>query len=174
MPESSHIALKVVVIVHFVLSVLASMNFLNFNSYIYMNAFILAFGVWAIISQESIDAIHMFLILNVISIGMDVMFLGMFSSQAERAALNADRIDSQRFSFGIAILNLLLKPFSSYILLRLYQDRRGEVLFPAFKAADNSHRGGYESIGQPPTASNYVETTAPYATIAKQTPQPTS
>ena len=29
------------------------------GSYIYMNSFILAFGVWAIIASESVDAIFM-------------------------------------------------------------------------------------------------------------------
>jgi len=34
----------------------ATMDFLG-ASYIYMNAFILAFGVWAIVAPESIDAV---------------------------------------------------------------------------------------------------------------------
>jgi len=33
----------------------------------------------------------------------------------------------------MSILNLILKPFTSYILYRLYQDRKGELGFPAFR-----------------------------------------
>lgn len=172
MSESAQLTLKVVVIVHFVLTVWATMVFLG-ESYIYMNAFILAFGVWAIISPESVDAMFMFLILNVISVVLDIIFIAIFASMPGRESQVAVIFNTYRFSLGMAILNLILKPFTSYILFRLYQDRRGDVSFPTFGIIGKSRHGEYEPIGTGPSAphrSNYVETAVPHSTIPPYRP----
>lgn len=162
-------ALKVVVIVHFVLTVWASMIFLNESSYIYMNAFVLAFGIWAIISPESLDAILMIFILNIISIVLDAVFIGVFAS-LKQAQGNSLFMNTFRFSLGMSILNLILKPFTSFILYRIYQERRGETAFPTFGFAEQGHRSEYQPIGtsaSAPYRPTHVETAAPHSTIEK-------
>lgn len=166
MPNSSHLTLKVVVIIHFVLSVWGSMYFLD-QSYIYMNAFVLAFGVWAIISPESVDAVLMFFILNVISIVLDTVFIGVFASLESNTGSSLVT-NTRRFCLGMSILNLILKPFTSFILYRIYQERRGESVFPTLGFM--GHQSEYQPIGSSgsaPYRPTYVETAAPHSTIEK-------
>lgn len=169
MSESSHLALKVVVIVHFILSVWGSMFFLTGTSYMYMNAFVLAFGIWAIISPESVDAVLMFFIMDVISIVLDAVFIGVFASMSPNAEHSLAG-NTYRFCLGMSILNLILKPFTSFILYRNYQERRGETAFPTFGFMEPGHRSEYQPIGtsaSAPYRPTYVETAAPHSTIEK-------
>jgi hypothetical protein len=173
MVDSPHIVLRVVVVVHFILTVWASMSECLFHSaapsYIYMHTVVLAFGVWAIICPESIDAVFMFLVLLAASIIMDIIFLGIYASSVQ---CNADNcvgviINTYRFSLGMAILNLLLKPLSCFVLYRLYQHRTGQTHFPHLSIARSTHTGGYSNIDQQPCNPQYVETAAPYSTVDK-------
>lgn len=159
--------LTVIVIVHFILTVWASMPqaFLPF-SYIYMNAFVLAFGVWGIIKQESTDAISMFLILKAFSIVQDIIFLGIYQPRAYKNYEVLDRLSEYRFALGMSIVNLLLKPVSCFLLYRIYQDRGG--IYDTFTIPGLSTRPGgtYENIDQP-VPTNNVESASPHHSMDK-------
>lgn len=159
--------LYVIVIVHFILTVWASMPqaFLPF-SYIYMNAFVLAFGVWGIIKQESTDAISMFLILKAFSIVQDIIFLGIYQPRAYKNYEVLDRLSEYRFALGMSIVNLLLKPVSCFLLYRIYQDRGG--IYDTFTIPGLSTRPGgtYENIDQP-VPTNNVESASPHHSMDK-------
>lgn len=153
MSQTTQTALKVIVIVHLVLASWAMISFQG-SAYLFMNSFLLAVGLWAIIAQDSIDAVFMFFMLNVLSILMDIIFISIYASAT------SDNSGSYKFSLGMAILNLIIRPLSSFILYRLYQDRTGELQFPQYPAFEDSNRG-YSTIDQPvyPSA---VETATPH------------
>ncbi|KAI0225723.1 Type-1 angiotensin II receptor-associated protein-like [Lamellibrachia satsuma] len=187
MVHAPQVALKVVVIVHFILTVWASMVGSPFlpTSYIYMNAFILAFGFWAIVTPESTDAILMFLLLNVISIVMDIIFLSIYTPKAHSvfdAASYSQSSSEYHFCLGMAIVNLLFKPFSSFVLFRLYQERGGNYAdlsipgLPDFGLggvpAQNRYQsqgGGYQNPNQLAPA-GVIETPTPHSMFDQSPP----
>ncbi|ELT95481.1 hypothetical protein CAPTEDRAFT_220979 [Capitella teleta] len=178
MVNAPSVSLKVVVLAHFILSVWASMvgsPFLG-ASYIYMNAFILAFGVWALICPDTTEPVITFMLLNLISIIMDIIFLGVLTPYAH--SIFETQVSplkgAYRFSLGMAIVNLILKPFSSFILYRLYQDRGGqysggEFGIPGVSAfggsSGSAHGSNYENIDQASPAQ--IETASPHSMVDK-------
>ncbi|XP_014780949.1 type-1 angiotensin II receptor-associated protein-like isoform X1 [Octopus bimaculoides] len=162
--EPPQVSLKVIVIVHFILTVWASMptSFLPL-SYTYMNAFVLAFGVWGIVNQESTDAISMFLILKIFTIIQDIVFLGIYQPRAyadNGKSSEMSCVHEYRFSLAMSIVNLILKPVSCFLLYRIYQDRGG--IYETFSIPGlTSHTGGtYENIDQP-VPTNNLEAASP-------------
>ena len=68
---------------------------------------------------------------------------------------------SKRFSAGMAIINLLLRPISSYFLYKMIEERQaiyGRMTFEerchgGIIGSKSSHRGRYEDIDAAATAS---------------------
>ncbi|KAL5013209.1 hypothetical protein ScPMuIL_007479 [Solemya velum] len=168
MSTPARTTLKVIVVVHFILSLWAGQIF-GFlpSSYLYMNWFILMIGVWAIAVPDSTEPVFMFLGLHLFSIIQDIIFLGIYQPRAnlyfeESNSLGRSGRDEYRFCLGMCILNLLIKPVTAFLLFRIYQERGGESgslnfsgvrNFPAF----GTQHGTYENIDQP-VPPNQVET----------------
>ncbi|OWF41219.1 type-1 angiotensin II receptor-associated protein-like isoform X2 [Mizuhopecten yessoensis] len=151
------VSLKAIIIVHFVLVIWASMmeGYLP-PAYWAMNLFILMLGVWGIACPESADAILMFLILHLISILQDIIFIAIHQPLAYDAfeRPNSKRVSEFRFSTGMSIVNLIVKPFTSFLLYRIFKDRGGEygtINIPGFPNFGQSPTTGgqYENIDQP-------------------------
>ncbi|XP_022341188.1 type-1 angiotensin II receptor-associated protein-like [Crassostrea virginica] len=157
-------SLKVIVCVHFILMIWAA-QFNPFLPTVYWlsNTFVLLLGVWGIACPDSYDAILMYLILHVFTILEDIILLGIYQPRASDQ-VEIDRVhqgikDEYRFSLGMSITNLILKPFSAFLLWRIYQDRGGrfsDFHFPQF-GGSQAGQGNYENIDQP-VPSNNVET----------------
>ncbi|NXU48014.1 ATRAP protein, partial [Turnix velox] len=96
------------------------MNFILPPSYAWGNFSVLAVGIWAIVQRDSLDAIMMFLTGLLLTVLTDIIQISIFYPS------NNDLSDSKRFSLGMAILSLLLKPVSCYLLYRMYRERGGE------------------------------------------------
>lgn len=164
--------LKVIVCVHFIFMIWgAQFSALLPRVYWLSNAFVLLLGVWGIACPESYDAILMYLILHVFTILEDIILLGIYQPRARDKSWieNKGFKDEYRFSLGMAITNLILKPFTAFLLWRIYQDRGGrfsDFHFPQFGGSP-SHQGNYENIDQP-VPSNNVETAS--STIDKSHP----
>ncbi|XP_064642834.1 type-1 angiotensin II receptor-associated protein-like isoform X2 [Lineus longissimus] len=180
-PQTS---LKVILVVHFVLTVWASMTegYLP-TAYIYMNLFTLAFGAYGIINQENSEAIFMFFLMQTLSIGLDVVFMGIYQPMGQRRFENgstdvtADMRNEYRFSLGMSIVNLLLKPFTSFIVYRIYQERGGsygDFGIPGIPGLGGSSSGGpgYENIDRQSSGNNSVETAEPHQSFEKPYEQP--
>ncbi|XP_064642835.1 type-1 angiotensin II receptor-associated protein-like isoform X3 [Lineus longissimus] len=178
-PQTS---LKVILVVHFVLTVWASMTegYLP-TAYIYMNLFTLAFGAYGIINQENSEAIFMFLLLQVLGIILDIVMIGVhqpFANQRfENILQNTDMRNEYRFSLGMSIVNLLLKPFTSFIVYRIYQERGGsygDFGIPGIPGLGGSSSGGpgYENIDRQSSGNNSVETAEPHQSFEKPYEQP--
>ncbi|XP_069117478.1 LOW QUALITY PROTEIN: type-1 angiotensin II receptor-associated protein-like [Argopecten irradians] len=149
--------LKVIIIIHFILLIWASMTegYLP-PAYWAMNLFILTLGMWGVACPESPDAIFMFLILHSLVILQDIIFIAIHQPLGydlfERN--NSSRVSEFRFSTGMSIVNLILKPFSSILLYRVFKERGGEygnLNIPGFPNFGNSPTSGgqYENIDQP-------------------------
>lgn len=161
------LTLKAIIVVHFILVIWASMmeGYLP-PVYWAMNLFILSLGVWGVACPESADAILMFLVLHLCSILQDVIFIAIHQPLGydvfERT--NSSRVSEFRFSTGMSIVNLILKPFTAFLLYRVFKDRGGEYGdfqvpgFPNFGTAPSAggHGGQYENIDQP-VPTNHVE-----------------
>lgn len=168
--------LKVIVCVHFILMIWATQfAIVAFLPPVYWlsNIFVLLLGVWGIACPESYDAILMYLILHVFTILEDIILLGIHQPRTrdsvEVIGMRQGIKDEYRFSLGMAITNLILKPFTAFLLWRIYQDRGGrfsDFHFPQFGGSP-SHQGNYENIDQP-VPSNNVETAS--STIDKSHP----
>ncbi|NXE80072.1 ATRAP protein, partial [Cochlearius cochlearius] len=106
--------------VFFVLFGRGCMNYMFPASYAWGNFSVLAVGIWAIVQRDSLDAIMMFLTGLLLTVLTDIIHISVFYPP------NKYLIDVQRFSAGMAIFSLLLKPVSCYLAYRMYQERGGE------------------------------------------------
>nr|XP_054768883.1 type-1 angiotensin II receptor-associated protein-like [Lytechinus pictus] len=157
----------VVVGVQFVLTVWASMGGWIDSGYVYMNSIILITGLMAIMMPESPESVFMMIIFEILSILMDIIFLGIYFPRIHCVEVNCS---TMRFGAGMCILNLLLKPVAIYLLFREYNRRGGDygdLNFP------NPTVRGYENIDQSLPTNNQVEEAHPPASIDKPyTPLP--
>ncbi|KAI8489678.1 hypothetical protein Bbelb_325840 [Branchiostoma belcheri] len=134
--------LKAIVLGHWVLTVWACMGgaiqWLP-SSYQWCNFTVLAVGVWAVAQKDSVDAIFMFLAGMTISILLDIIHFGIYygrSIQNQNAQPSVR--DEFRFAVGMAILNLILKPFTCLLLYQMYRERGGEM-YMNFDAAQERY-----------------------------------
>lgn len=167
----SHTSLRVVVIVHFILTVWASMtpNYLP-TAYIYMNLFILAFGAYGILNPDNVEAVFMCTLLSAASILLDAIMIGIHEQIGhgiyEKLLTDANQRNEYRFSLGMSIINLLIKPFTTFVLYRIYQDRGGQYgdfNIPGMPAFGGGHPGTYENIDSGPAPSSGIESASPHS-----------
>ncbi|NWR59664.1 ATRAP protein, partial [Bucorvus abyssinicus] len=96
------------------------MNYMFPTSYAWGNFSVLAVGIWAIVQRDSLDAIMMFLAGLLLTVLTDIIHISVFYPR------NHNLTDEIRFSIGMAIFSLLLKPVSCYLAYRMYRERGGE------------------------------------------------
>ncbi|XP_010880011.1 type-1 angiotensin II receptor-associated protein isoform X2 [Esox lucius] len=143
--EIPAINLKAIVLVHWILTIWGCMAWLP-PSYAWGNFSVLAVGVWAIAQRDSIDAVLMFLIGIAVTILTDIIHFGIFYPLAE--AIAERNRDTFRFSAGMAILNLLLKPVSCFFIYQMYKERGGDYNVNFGFPSVTRNRDAYQSIDQ--------------------------
>nr|XP_046238243.1 type-1 angiotensin II receptor-associated protein [Scatophagus argus] len=141
--EIPAINLKAIVLVHWLLTIWGCMAWLP-PSFAWGNFSVLAVGVWAIAQRDSIDAVLMFLVGMLVTILTDIIHFGVFYQLSELAAQR----DVFRFSSGMAILNLLLKPVSCFFVFQMYRERGGEYNVNFGFPTVSRNRDAYQSIDQ--------------------------
>ncbi|NXA40549.1 ATRAP protein, partial [Eudromia elegans] len=90
------------------------------TSYAWGNFSVLAVGIWAIVQRDSLDAIMMFLSGLLLTVLTDIIHISVFYPAKNSLT------DLKRFTVGMAILSLLLKPVSCYFVYQMYRERGGE------------------------------------------------
>ncbi|XP_073089307.1 type-1 angiotensin II receptor-associated protein isoform X7 [Manis javanica] len=155
--ELPAVNLKVILLIHWLLTTWGCMVFSG--PYVWANFTILALGVWAVAQRDSIDAVSMFLGGLATTIFLDIIHISIFYP---RDSLS----DTGRFSAGMAILSLLLKPFSCCLVYHMYRERGGELLYTGFLGS-SQERSAYQTIDPPevptdPFASSEGKGHAPY------------
>ncbi|KAJ7412403.1 Type-1 angiotensin II receptor-associated protein [Willisornis vidua] len=143
--ELPAVSLKAIILVHWLLTVWGCMNYMLPASYAWGNFSVLALGIWAIVQRDSLDAIVMFLTGLVLTVLTDIIHISVFYPGRDRLG------DTSRFSVGMAILSLLLKPLSCSLVYRMYRERGGEYTFSIdLESLSDSHfaHNGVSSAGQ--------------------------
>ncbi|XP_029989264.1 type-1 angiotensin II receptor-associated protein isoform X1 [Sphaeramia orbicularis] len=143
--EIPAINLKAIVLVHWLLTVWGCMAWLP-PSFSWGNFTVLAIGVWAIAQRDSIDAVLMFLMGMAVTILTDIIHFGIYYPLND-FALDRGR-DAFRFSAGMAILNLLLKPVSCFFVYQMYRERGGDYNVNFGFPSVSRNRDAYQSIDQ--------------------------
>ncbi|XP_010003542.1 PREDICTED: type-1 angiotensin II receptor-associated protein [Chaetura pelagica] len=118
------------------------MNYMFPASYAWGNFSVLAVGIWAIVQRDSLDAIIMFLTGLLLTVLTDIIHISLFYPP------NNSLTDDRRFSIGMAIFSLLLKPASCYLVYRMYRERGGEYTFNIGVTHAGRDRNAYEPIDQ--------------------------
>ncbi|XP_069466017.1 type-1 angiotensin II receptor-associated protein isoform X1 [Ambystoma mexicanum] len=126
--ELPTVNLKAIVLTHWLLTVWGCMAWMP-QSYAWGNFSVLALGVWAIAQRDSVDAVILFLVGLVMTILTDVIHVSVFY-------VDRNVSDFFRFSAGMAILSLILKPFSCFFVYFMYRERGGEVHLPFVSSTD--------------------------------------
>ncbi|XP_077167787.1 type-1 angiotensin II receptor-associated protein [Paroedura picta] len=144
--EVPAVNLKAIVLVHWLLTTWGFMALWLPPSYAWGNFTILAVGVWAVAQRDSVDAILMFLTGLLLTILTDIVHI----SLSYPALSNLS--DTVRFSTGMAIFNLLLKPLSCFFAYQMYRERGGEYAFNLGFLGVPQDQSSYQSIdhAEPP------------------------
>ncbi|XP_067826248.1 type-1 angiotensin II receptor-associated protein isoform X2 [Heptranchias perlo] len=142
-----------IIIVHWLLTIWGCMIPWLPQPYIWSNYAVLAIGVWAIAQRDSVDAVVMFLIGMVITILTDIIHIAISYDRMADVQRSRALRDQFRFSVGMAILSLLLKPVSCLFVYQMYKQRGGDynlnIGFPDLTASRD--RTSYQTIdGQEP------------------------
>ncbi|XP_040389824.1 type-1 angiotensin II receptor-associated protein isoform X3 [Cygnus olor] len=140
--ELPAVSLKAIILVHWLLTVWGCMNYLFPASYAWGNFSILAVGIWAVVQRDSLDAIMMFLTGLLLTVLTDIIHVCVFYPS------NDYLTDVKRFSIGMAIFSLLLKPASCYFVYQMYRERGGEYTFNIGLTRAGQDRSTYEPIDQ--------------------------
>ncbi|XP_005528359.1 PREDICTED: type-1 angiotensin II receptor-associated protein isoform X1 [Pseudopodoces humilis] len=141
--ELPAVSLKAIILVHWLLTVWGCMNYMLPISYAWGNFSVLAVGIWAIVQRDSLDAITMFLTGLLLTVLTDIIHISIFYPSHDFLS------DAKRFSIGMAIFSLLLKPVSCYLVYRMYRERGGEYTFNIGVTSAGQDRSTYEPIDQP-------------------------
>ncbi|XP_062842920.1 type-1 angiotensin II receptor-associated protein [Trichomycterus rosablanca] len=147
--EIPPINLKAILLVHWLLTVWGCMAWLP-SSYPFANFSVLAVGVWAVAQRDSIDAVLMFLIGMLMTILTDIVHFGIYYPVFNSAASS----DTFRFSAGMAILSLILKPVSCFFVYQMYHERGGDYNINFGFPSVSRNRDTYQSIDQQDQSDN--------------------
>ncbi|KAM4646532.1 type-1 angiotensin II receptor-associated protein isoform 2-T2 [Amazona ochrocephala] len=140
--ELPAVNLKAIILVHWLLTVWGCMNHMFPASYAWGNFSVLAVGIWAIVQRDSLDAIMMFLTGLLLTVLTDIIHVSVFYPP------NNYLTGAKRFSIGMAIFSLILKPLSCYLVYRMYRERGGEYTFNLGVTCASQDRSTYEPIDQ--------------------------
>ncbi|XP_041063049.1 type-1 angiotensin II receptor-associated protein [Carcharodon carcharias] len=147
------VSLKMIIIVHWLLTTWGCLCSWLPQPYIWSNYAILAIGVWAIAQRDSVDAVVMYLVGMVITILMDIIHIAISYDHFPGGQRYVALRDQFRFSVGMAILSLILKPVSCLFVYQMYKERGGDYNlnfgFPGLTGGRD--RTSYQTIdGQEP------------------------
>ncbi|XP_060132253.1 type-1 angiotensin II receptor-associated protein isoform X1 [Zootoca vivipara] len=157
--EVPAVNLKAIVLVHWLLTTWGCMAPWLPISYPWGNFTILALGVWAVAQRDSIDAILMFLTGLLLTILTDIIHFSLYYPPSSLL------LDTTRFSAGMAIFSLLLKPLSCFFAYQMYRERGGEYAFNLGVLNVGQDRSSYQPIDHP-------EPPRPYPDVATKAPPP--
>ncbi|XP_021273335.1 type-1 angiotensin II receptor-associated protein isoform X2 [Numida meleagris] len=141
--ELPAVSLKAIILVHWLLTMWGCMNNSFPASYAWGNFSVLAVGIWAIVQRDSLDAIVMFLTGLLLTVLTDIIHISIYYP------LHSYLIDVKRFSMGMAIFSLLLKPGSCYFVYRMYRERGGEYVFNIDLESSSDSHFAYNAIDRP-------------------------
>ncbi|KAF2353733.1 Type-1 angiotensin II receptor-associated protein [Trinorchestia longiramus] len=165
--------LKVVFCIHLVLIVWASESMWLPTSYLGYNGLLLLTIMWTIHSRDSEEGPFMGIMVNGVSVLLDIVTLSVFWPNFSSSGLGW-------FGSLCTVGNLLMRPITSYMLYKILVDRAatyGNFSLPAgldtlFQGTGLGHaRSPYEDIDQP-TNPQTLTPHSPDPSMPPQTPYP--
>jgi len=130
------IHLRYVVLVHFFLSLWALYSDFIGLSYVISNLALAGVGCWAVASSPDLEPFIIYSITFIFTILNDAMSIGIYD---DKQHLIKDGTSPQKFGMGMAILNLILKAFSIYLLYKEFYERMGG-------SSHDGGKSGYEAF----------------------------
>ncbi|XP_054857971.1 type-1 angiotensin II receptor-associated protein [Eublepharis macularius] len=149
--EVPAVNLKAIVLAHWLLTTWGCMVSWLPPSYAWGNFTILAVGVWAVAQRDSVDAILMFLTGLLLTILTDIVHISLYYPTQKTLT------DTMRFSSGMAIFSLLLKPLSCFFAYQMYRERGGEYAFNLGFLGVGQDPSSYQSIDHPVPPPTYPD-----------------
>ncbi|XP_023220915.1 type-1 angiotensin II receptor-associated protein-like [Centruroides sculpturatus] len=132
--------LKVVFFLHFLLTTWALQIDWLPPSYGYYNLVFLLLIIWSIHYRDSEEPVFMALVVDVAAIILDMISISIYFNHANSHTM--------RFAIVMSIANIVIRPISAIILLRIYNERSGR--YSTFSIPGlNFGRGPYEDIDNP-------------------------
>nr|XP_033778825.1 type-1 angiotensin II receptor-associated protein isoform X3 [Geotrypetes seraphini] len=155
--ELPAVSLKAIVLIHWVLTIWACMYTWLPLAYTWGNFTVLAMGVWAMAQRDSIDAISTFLIGLLFSILSDILVFSLYYKPPITTAEEYYWRDLFRFSVGMAILSLLIKPLSCFFIYHMYCERGGQFIISlaGFTTGNRDHSASFATGNRDHSASAY-------------------
>ncbi|KAM4704156.1 type-1 angiotensin II receptor-associated protein [Rhinophrynus dorsalis] len=144
--ELPAVNIKAIVFMHWLLTIFACMFEWLPSAYTLANHTVLAMGVWAIAQKDSVDAIFLFFIGLLSTVLTDILLFAMYFAVNEQRTEKTLFADLFRFSAGMAILSLLLKPLSCFFIYHMYRERGGEYNISLGFITVARDRSTYQSI----------------------------
>ncbi|KYB25937.1 type-1 angiotensin II receptor-associated protein isoform X1 [Tribolium castaneum] len=118
LPQIRNLNLKVIFLSHFVFIALSSMGFWSTSAYLFYNFFFIIFLVWSLIQPQNEEPLQLAIVVNGVSIFLDILLLVMsYPSDAHSAR--------EKFSAAMCILHLIVRPFSTIVLIKNLEERTG-------------------------------------------------
>jgi hypothetical protein len=130
--------IKVVFLIHFVLTAWGAGHWCPV-SYLFYNLIFFLILLWTVHNKESDDPTQMAVAVNAVSIVLDVLVIAMYFPDTGNG--------SERFSAAMAILNLILRPFTTLVLYRIYVERANATGATVPTIFGTQQRSPYEDIG---------------------------
>ncbi|XP_068699326.1 type-1 angiotensin II receptor-associated protein-like isoform X1 [Montipora foliosa] len=116
------VSLKIVIAVHFVLTIWGDQIGWLPGTYLFCNLLVLAVGVWAVASPENEDASQLFLGGMLFTILQDIIVIAIYYDPDHHRFVYGSHY---RFCVGMAILSLILKPLSCLLIFQNHRSRGG-------------------------------------------------
>ncbi|XP_069675912.1 type-1 angiotensin II receptor-associated protein isoform X2 [Periplaneta americana] len=131
--------IKVVFLVHFILTAWGVQGHWCPMSYLFYNLMFFMILLWAIHHKEGDEPMQMAVAVSALSIFLDVIVISMYFPDSYR---------SERFSVGMAILNLIIRPVTTLVLYRIYVERASAAgaPLPTIFGVGATQRSPYEDI----------------------------
>lgn len=107
--------LKLVFVTHFMLISLACMGRWAPGSYLFYNFVLIITILWSIHKHEADEPVQMCIFINGMSVVLDILVLAMCFPDSHEGR--------ERFSAALAIIQVILRPFSTLFLAKLLQER---------------------------------------------------
>ncbi|XP_057660442.1 type-1 angiotensin II receptor-associated protein-like [Diorhabda carinulata] len=140
--------LKIIFLLHFLFIALSSMGYWSSSAYLFYNSILIVLLIWSLYHDENHEPIQLAIAVNGSSILLDILLLVMgFPTNGDAR---------NKFSAAMAILHLLIRPFSTFFLIKLLEERSGSMgsLTGLFQGGQGSRSETYEDLDRPSAPRN--------------------
>ncbi|CAH1116043.1 unnamed protein product [Phaedon cochleariae] len=119
LPPIRSFNLKVIFLTHFIFTSLSTMGHWNSLAYLFYNSLLIFLLVWSIYHDQSHEPIQLAIVVNGCSIILDILLLILDFPTGQNESGN------NKFSAAMAVLHLIIRPFSTILLIRNLEERSG-------------------------------------------------